>query len=125
VTGGGPLSNEVGDALVRAGCTLRTAYGGTEIGTHTCWCLDPRVPAPARSEWAWMAFGKDACARWVPQEGSDVVELQLLSTARQVTAVENLPDGPGYSTKDLFIRHPSQPGLWKMCAAASRVWAGN
>jgi hypothetical protein len=106
---------------VRAGCTLRAEYGGTEFGTPTCWFLDPHAPAPARSEWAWMGLGADACARWVPQEGSDALELQLLSTERQVLSVENLEDVPGYATKDLWIPHPTQPGLWKMCAVAFRA----
>jgi hypothetical protein len=111
---GGPLAAEVGDALTRAGCRIRPGYGATEFGAVTRQLPDPRVPAPPREEWRWLEFTPHFQPRWIPQEGGTAMELEVLGHDRQSLAVENLADVRGYATKDLFIPHPSKPGLWRM-----------
>jgi hypothetical protein len=60
-----------------------------------------------------MEFYPSATPRWIAQ-GDGSFELQVLSTEKHVLSVENLPDVKGYSTKDLFVPHPTKKGLWKM-----------
>jgi hypothetical protein len=67
----------------------------------------------APEDWAWIAFHPIAHIRWVPQ-GDGSSEMQLLAHDRHVLAVENLPDTRGYATNDLWVPHPTVPGLWKM-----------
>jgi acyl-CoA synthetase (AMP-forming)/AMP-acid ligase II len=62
-----------------------------------------------------MEFYPSMTPRWVTQ-GDGSFELQILATEKHVLAVENLPDVRGYSTKDLFVPHPTKKGLWKMWA---------
>jgi hypothetical protein len=118
--GGGPLAREVGDTLVRAGCTLRNLYGGTEIGMPTRYFRNLACAVPAREDWMWVTMAPHVHARWVPHgragDEGDAMEFQVLAHERHVLAVENLPDVRGYSTQDLLVAHPSKPGLWRMFA---------
>jgi hypothetical protein len=98
-------------------------YGGTEFGSATRYLRNPTRPGLAREDWLWFEFAPHARPRWVPQadDGSGAAELDLLSNERHVLAVENLPDVPGYATQDLFLPHPTKPGLWKMCVLLQSV----
>jgi hypothetical protein len=107
---GGPLAAEVGDALVAAGCRLRSILGATEFGVISEVYAHTAAPA----DWAWIAFHPSSHIRWAPQ-GDGTFELQLLAHDHKVLAVENLPDVRGYATNDLWIPHPTAPDLWKMC----------
>jgi hypothetical protein len=107
--GGGPLAAEVGDALTAAGCRLRSLFGATEFAVINNVYSHSAAPA----DWAWVAFHPNAHIRWAPA-GDGSFELQLLAHDRHVLAVENLPDTRGYATNDLWVPHPTVPGLWKM-----------
>jgi acyl-coenzyme A synthetase/AMP-(fatty) acid ligase len=107
--GGGPLSAAVGDHLVAEGCKLASVYGGTEFG-GICRQISSRK---SPEDWVWMELYPSVTPRWVPQ-GDGSFELQLLATEKHALSVENLPDVRGYSTKDLFVPHPTKEGLWKM-----------
>jgi hypothetical protein len=117
------LAQDVGDALVRAGCTIRTLYGGTEFGCATRLFLDPSRYTPSRENWVWTALSPQVRARWVAQPGdtSGAAELQLLEHDHFVLALYNLPDVRGYSTKDLFVPHPTEPDLWRMYVGVLRI----
>ncbi|KAJ3543082.1 hypothetical protein NM688_g5900 [Phlebia brevispora] len=114
--GGGPLATKTGDKLVKAGVRLAIAYGGTEFGGMVQSFPEdgpPDAPVEPGEDWAWMRFSKRSRVRMVP-EGDGTYELQVLATDQYVTAIENLPDVRGYATADLFIPHPTRPGLWKI-----------
>ncbi|CAK5283812.1 unnamed protein product [Mycena citricolor] len=107
--GGGPLTLQVGDELVEQGVKLVTLYGATEFGMPNVIRADddPR-------DWAWFKFAETAKLRWVPEGDVNTFELQFLSGDGLHPAVENLPDVQGYSTKDLFERHPTRPDLYRV-----------
>jgi acyl-CoA synthetase (AMP-forming)/AMP-acid ligase II len=46
------------------------------------------------------------------EHSSRVSRLQTCDT--YVLAVENMPDVRGYSTKDLWVKHPTKEGLWRI-----------
>ncbi|KAJ7146585.1 putative aminoadipate reductase [Mycena epipterygia] len=112
VYGGGPLASRVGDSLFNQGVNICTMYGGTEFGA-------PTVPRRTREEvdageWAWMRFSSSANVRWQPV-GDGTFECQFLTVPdRHQVAVENLPYVRGYSTNDLFERHPAKPDLYRI-----------
>ncbi|TFY68509.1 hypothetical protein EVJ58_g989 [Rhodofomes roseus] len=114
IVAGGPLSKVNGDKLVARGVRLTAGYGTTEIGTVSA--SDPLIGKTAE-EWDWMFFPEDIVkTRWVDQ-GDGTYELQLLNCPTHRPAVQNLqlPNGErGYSTSDLWIPHPTKPGLWKI-----------
>ena len=69
------------------------------------------VPSPL---WAY----RDVCAECVWQR-----------TDSYFPAIENLPDVRGYATHDLFVPHPTKPGLWKVyvppCGSLHTIRASN
>ncbi|KAF7347151.1 Acetyl-CoA synthetase-like protein [Mycena venus] len=131
---GGPLASRVGNFLFNQGVNLVPVYGATECEfslsckptkIHLCFPSSVGVPSVIKmrqaevdaGEWAWFRFSGRTNIRWVPQGRWDV-RVPILSAftvpeTHQVS-VENLPDVKGYSTKDLFERHPTQPDLYKI-----------
>ncbi|KAJ6487136.1 putative aminoadipate reductase [Mycena vitilis] len=109
---GGPLPYSVGDFLFREGVPIVPWYGTTECGGP---CLVKRRKAEQDAgEWAWLRFSSRVNVRWEPQ-GDGTFECQLLTVPEtHRVSVENLPDVKGYSTKDLFERHPTKPDLYKI-----------
>ncbi|KAJ7063875.1 putative aminoadipate reductase [Mycena amicta] len=106
---GGPLSWDVGDALVEQGVKIVAMYGSTEIGFVNT--LFPKDLLP--SEWTWMQFSQRVNPRWVPVDDG-TFELQCLTVPTHLPNVENLADMKGYSTEDLFERHPTKPHLYRI-----------
>ncbi|KAH7929522.1 putative aminoadipate reductase [Leucogyrophana mollusca] len=115
--GGGPLPHKIGDALHAAGVPIATEYGGTEFG---CPVLMPTRKHLADGDWLWLRFSDNVDIRWVPQ-GDDTYECQILSSDVIQMAVENLPDVKGYATSDVFVKHPSKAGLWKLTVLSSVI----
>jgi hypothetical protein len=111
---------------VDAGVKLTSVYGATEFGAITC-ILRNEVE---QKFWEWVRFGQYSTIRWAPQDDGTyecqvLVRLELfirvstLNPSSQTTpthqvSVENLPDVKGYATSDVFIKHPTEEGLWKM-----------
>ncbi|KAF7347140.1 Acetyl-CoA synthetase-like protein [Mycena venus] len=112
---GGPLASRVGDFLFSQGVNLVPAYGATEFGAPTV--VKRRQAEVDAGEWAWFRFSSRSNIRWVPQGRWDVRVPSLgaftVPETHQVS-VENLPDVKGYSTKDLFERHPTKPDLYRI-----------
>ncbi|KAF7370103.1 Acetyl-CoA synthetase-like protein [Mycena sanguinolenta] len=116
---GGPLPSSVGDFLFNQGINMVTVYGGTEFGAVT----DIKVRQPERDagEWNWIRFSDHVNIRWVPQ-GEGVFECQILTVPEtHQLAIENLPDVKGYSTRDLFERHPTKPDLYRIVGRVDDV----
>ncbi|TFK74161.1 acetyl-CoA synthetase-like protein [Pluteus cervinus] len=106
---GGPLAPKTGQDFVRAGVNVRTIYGGTEFGGVTVF----RTVQSTEDDWDWFEFNETVPIRWVPQ-GDGTFELQLLTSPTYEPSVKNIPDVEGYATSDVFVRHPTNPRLWKI-----------
>ncbi|KAG2133342.1 putative aminoadipate reductase [Suillus clintonianus] len=113
---GGPLASKAGNALVDAGVTLWPMYGCTEIGPISSLFRN----GAERKLWDWVRFSPNTKTRWVPQDDG-TYECQILITPTCRVSVENLPDVKGYATSDLFIKHPTIEGLWKISGRKDEV----
>ncbi|KAL4071516.1 hypothetical protein V8B97DRAFT_1960480 [Scleroderma yunnanense] len=107
--GGGPLAKKTGDTLVDSGVKLKSVYGTTECGAFTT----PICPPEEVKHWDWIRPGPNTKTRWVPLDDG-TYELQVLTSETHQVSVENLPDVKGYATSDVFIKHPTVQGLYKI-----------
>ncbi|KAF7347156.1 Acetyl-CoA synthetase-like protein [Mycena venus] len=108
---GGPLPLRTGDFLSSQGVNIVPVYAGSEFGAVTV--LKPKSEVES-DEWAWIRFSSRVNVRWVPV-GDGTLECQFLTAPEtHQVSVENLPDVKGYSTKDLFVRHPTKPDFYKI-----------
>ncbi|KAJ7613299.1 acetyl-CoA synthetase-like protein [Mycena polygramma] len=109
---GGPLPTRVGDSLYSQGVNIIPLYGGTEFGPPPD--IRKTKADEDAGEWQWFRFSARTNIRWVP-EGDGIFELQFLTVPdTHQLAIENLPDVKGYSTKDLFERHPTKPDMYRI-----------
>ncbi|KAF5351531.1 hypothetical protein D9758_007233 [Tetrapyrgos nigripes] len=92
--GGGPLVPAVGNELVEKGVTLRSFYGSTETGAIST------TTQQAFKE-GWEYFSK--CETHIPS---------VLDT--------DIDGQPAFDTKDLLVRHPTNPGFFKIYGRADR-----
>ncbi|KAJ3970201.1 acetyl-CoA synthetase-like protein [Lentinula raphanica] len=118
VYSGGPLAPATGDYLVACGVRLKQVYGLTEVGLPIMMTLEEGY-----EDWAWVRFEErveEQYIRWAPL-GDGTFELHILTTDRWRPAVENLPDIPGYATSDIFLPHPTKPGLWQIAGRTDDV----
>ncbi|KAH0581547.1 hypothetical protein H2248_011256 [Termitomyces sp. 'cryptogamus'] len=123
---GGPLPSKVGNHLGAAGVRLNPIYGGTEFGVVSH--LLPLKDCPM--DWEYLRFYNHTKPRWIPQ-GDGTFELQLLvrlkldlvKTTRVMSiqscethrpVLNQLTDVQGFATADVFKRHPTKEGLWKI-----------
>ncbi|TFK59329.1 putative aminoadipate reductase [Pluteus cervinus] len=107
--GGGPLASKLGQELVNSGVQIRSIYGGTEFGPVSVFRTEPST----EDNWDWFEFNENVPIRWVP-EGDGTFELQLLTSPAYQPSVKNIEDVVGYATSDVFVRHPTNPRLWKI-----------
>ncbi|KAJ7236069.1 hypothetical protein B0H12DRAFT_1256772 [Mycena haematopus] len=109
---GGPVASAVGDSLFGEGVNIVPIYGATEFGGATT--VKRHQAEVDAGEWVWFRFRRRVNVRWEPQ-GDGTSECQFLTVPEtHQLAVENLPDVKGYSTKDLFERHPTKPDLYRI-----------
>ncbi|KAG1905243.1 putative aminoadipate reductase [Suillus fuscotomentosus] len=106
---GGPLAPKMGNALVHAGVKLSCVYGATEFGINTYFFRN----SVEQKLWEWVRFGPNSKIRWALQD-DDTYECQVLTVPTHQVSVENLPDVKGYTTSDVFIKHPTIESLWKI-----------
>ncbi|KAI0691830.1 hypothetical protein BC835DRAFT_1278821 [Cytidiella melzeri] len=114
--GGGPMAKETGDFLVSHGISLYSVYGCTEYGI-----MNTILPKSSLKDWEYFSFAKPVRVHWVPDEnGTGNFKLILLAGELSAPVVINcMVDGVGgFDTNDLFIRHPSNPELWKIYGRA-------
>ncbi|KAG5723416.1 L-aminoadipate-semialdehyde dehydrogenase large subunit [Termitomyces sp. T112] len=107
---GGPLPSKVGNHLSAAGVRLNPIYAGTEFGVVSH--LLPVKDSPM--DWEYLRFYNHTKPRWVPQ-GDGTFELQLLVRLElDLVKTTRLTDVQGFATADVFERHPTKEGLWKI-----------
>ncbi|KZT20596.1 acetyl-CoA synthetase-like protein [Neolentinus lepideus HHB14362 ss-1] len=116
--GGGPLSRQIGNKLISRGVPLQSGYGGTEFGSVTYFVSTKGLVDPM--EWEYLAFDPEIPIRMAPQDEGKY-ELQVLHSEGHPLLIHNLPDVPGYATSDLFEKHPTKEGLWKIIGRVDDV----
>ncbi|EGO29034.1 hypothetical protein SERLADRAFT_444920 [Serpula lacrymans var. lacrymans S7.9] len=106
--GGAPLNKEVGDALSKAGVSLFSLFGTTEIGIVTS--VLPRKPCP---DWQYICVSKLMKTEFLFNDDGKA-ELIIHPHAYHVPVVTNVKRGDveAYATGDLFTPHPTLPDYW-------------
>ncbi|GJE91046.1 acetyl-CoA synthetase-like protein [Phanerochaete sordida] len=110
IYGGGPLSQTVGDDLVRQGVSIFQMYGISETGINNV-----SLPKVAEKDWQYFAIARNIKAHFEP-DGDGHYEFVSVSSTFQKPCVENTEvDGvPAYATNDLLMPHPTKPGFWRI-----------
>ncbi|KAH7318802.1 hypothetical protein B0J17DRAFT_633963 [Rhizoctonia solani] len=112
--GGGPLADGIGSTLAEQGVRAHCCYGATEIGhVHEIWDWG------GSSDWGYIKFSSHVDARFIPQNDVDqTFELAFvaLDNHRPFVLNSELDGKPAYRAKDLVVRHPLRPNLWKITA---------
>lgn len=101
--GGAPLSQEVGDKLEGAGAHVASGFGMTEVG---CLFWADR-DFSTDHDWNWLHVPGDVTPHIRMEPVGDAYNLVVLPGWKGLNA-SNRPTGE-YDTKDLFIRHSTDP----------------
>ncbi|KAJ7210990.1 hypothetical protein C8J57DRAFT_1400321 [Mycena rebaudengoi] len=113
IFGGGPLQTSVGDDLVHNGVHISHLYGLTEGN-----CLSRIIPKSVPTNgWDYFPLSPHTDPALVPVEGSPgVYQVYFKKCATHTPAIlDAMIDGvPALNTKDLIVRHPKDPKLWKI-----------
>ncbi|KAI0795664.1 acetyl-CoA synthetase-like protein [Abortiporus biennis] len=109
--GGGPLSKEVGDNLVKAGVRLRSCYGA-----NTTFNLKFQRIEVLGVDWEYLEISTQMPHVFEPREDGTFELVYLQTDDGTLPRVLNydVKGRNAFSTKDLFVRHPTKPHLWKI-----------
>ncbi|KAF8751541.1 Male sterility protein [Rhizoctonia solani] len=110
--GGGPLADAIGNKVADQGVRFRSCYGATELGLVT-----EASEIDDFNDWNYVQFSPQVDVRFIPQNnGDNLFELAFVVSDDHKPFELNFEiDGrPAYKTKDLVIRHPHKPDLWKV-----------
>ncbi|THH31711.1 hypothetical protein EUX98_g2485 [Antrodiella citrinella] len=127
VFGGGPLDKGVGDMLVDSGVVLTCAYGSTEAGVmhqllpSRSLTLSPITETDSKTEnmgkdWQYLNFdAANVRTHWIDQSDG-TFELVILPSPFVLPSITNtkINGEAALATNDLFVPHPTRPGLWKI-----------
>ncbi|KAH8100027.1 acetyl-CoA synthetase-like protein [Cristinia sonorae] len=113
--GGGPLDEAVGDYLVGQGVTLICGYGSTECGL-----MHQVISENMGKDWQYMNFDVPSVRLHWDHKLDGTAELVMLTSPYVLPAMFNtsVKGEPAFATNDLFVRHPTKPGLWKVYGRA-------
>ncbi|CAE6424863.1 unnamed protein product [Rhizoctonia solani] len=109
---GGPLAEAIGNKLANQGVRFRSCYGATELGVVT-----EASEIDEFNDWNYVQFSPRVDVRFISQNtGDNLFELAFVVSDDYKPFELNFEiDGrPAYKTKDLVIRHPHKPDLWKI-----------
>ncbi|KAJ7803408.1 hypothetical protein B0H14DRAFT_2463681 [Mycena olivaceomarginata] len=113
IFGGGPLQRIAGDELVKNGVNVSHLYGLTETSTLSMY-IPKSVP---KDGWDYFPLSPHLNPALVPlKENPGVYQVYVKKCATHTPAVlDTIIDGvPAFNTKDLILRHPTNPNLWKI-----------
>ncbi|KLO19193.1 acetyl-CoA synthetase-like protein [Schizopora paradoxa] len=112
--GGGPLSKETGDWLVKEGVRLTLVFGSTEAGIVARY-----FPEVHHNDWEYFEINPHCAAEFAHVEG-DLYELIIIKKPTQELPVINSTYNgvDAYCTSDLLQKHPTKPGFWRIYGRA-------
>lgn len=105
--GGGPLSTEIGNHLIKSGVKLCVMYGSTEVGPISALLSEHCLG----ENWEYFEMSPQLTTRLIPHE-NDLLELVILSSDRHRCAssvIETALTPQTYHTNDLICKHPTLP----------------
>ncbi|KDN41199.1 hypothetical protein RSAG8_07613, partial [Rhizoctonia solani AG-8 WAC10335] len=109
--GGGPLAEAIGNKLVDQGVHINSCYGATEFGG-----VNEVSDLGDLSDWSYVKFSSHVDPRFVPQNDEDhsfELVFVVLDDHKPFELNSEVDGKPAYRTKDLVLRHPFEPDLWK------------
>ncbi|KAJ6483684.1 hypothetical protein DFH09DRAFT_1211912 [Mycena vulgaris] len=113
IFGGGPLQPSVGEELTRSGVNISHLYGLTEAS-----CLSKFIPKSVPKDgWDYFPLSSHTNPALVPLEDNPgVYHVYFKKCATHTPAIlDAVIEGvPALNTKDLILRHPTNPNLWKI-----------
>ncbi|KAF4930706.1 Non-canonical non-ribosomal peptide synthetase FUB8 [Colletotrichum viniferum] len=118
--GGGPLSQDAGDTLVRNGVHLINIIGATETLPMCVWYQkNPEL-------WQYFIYNDEYSGlEWRRATGEDnVYEMVITRKSKQVPIqgiFYTFPDKEEYNTSDLYKPHPTLPNHWKFYGRADNI----
>ena len=105
----GPLSQHAGN-LISKKTILRNIIGATECGIYPSIAHEPE-------DWAWFRFDPSMKGIQMQDRGDDLYELVYVRdpyTDLFHSTWHLFPDKVEYPTKDLYVKHPTKPDLWRL-----------
>lgn len=110
-TGGAPLPEQVGSALVDAGVHLVSRLGSSECGFLMSSFRDFAVD----KEWSWLRIDDSLAQDWIEfREDKDNAGLfELIVTGKWPAKLLSNASGNAFSTQDLYSRHPQHPTWYR------------
>jgi thioester reductase-like protein len=105
--GGGPLSPDIGNKLSQV-TNVCQMYGSLEVG-------QVQLLVPQSGEWSYMELNpfEEADMQPIGDGTFEMVLHQDPKFATRRSLWHNFPDIKSWRTGDLFLPHPSKPGLWR------------
>jgi len=113
IYGGGPLAQETGDRLIKAGVNITNGYGTTETGI----IFSMRMKKEDPMDWMYGEIYPSRRVSLVP-EGNNLYRLIILDCDEHPIAVSNHPHLKAFDTNDLLEQHPTKKNLWKIIGRA-------
>ncbi|APA15728.1 hypothetical protein sscle_15g104980 [Sclerotinia sclerotiorum 1980 UF-70] len=116
---GGDLPQATGD-IVASKIRLVNQFGATELGLSN---LILRNGDYDRNDWKYIEVHPDIGAefRSVINETHELTMIRNSKLEKQQPTFTMFPQSEEYATRDLFIRHPTKPNLWKWHARADDI----
>ncbi|KAL6154329.1 putative NRPS-like protein biosynthetic cluster [Exserohilum turcicum] len=110
--GGGPLASDAGNRLVENGVVLHNSVGSTEVSAF------PFYWQNNNALWEWIIINSDILgAEWIPfDDSSNLFELVIHrkdENPGMQAVFYQMPHLSQFRTKDLFMKHPTEPDHWK------------
>ncbi|SJL10486.1 uncharacterized protein ARMOST_13872 [Armillaria ostoyae] len=110
VWGGAPLNPTVGNYLTNEGCKLLLIYGITEAGV-----LSKFFTATLGKDWQYTMINPIFSLELVPEGDGTYEGIAVANFHTELSIINTKHRGrDAYATNDLFLPHPSLPGLWRL-----------
>jgi thioester reductase-like protein len=117
--GGGNLTEDAGNRLIKGGVTLVNVIGATEYSPFPLyWQPNPEL-------WRYFIINSEIFGcDWRKSAEEDVYEMVIVRKQKDPDFqgfFYTFPDAKEYSTKDLYKPHPSLPDHWMYCGRSDNI----